>query len=224
MTRLICTGRIVSFFGALCKKSRSSVLTASLIKYLHWRKIKWDYGNFLYLQWDFPWMRFLWQSVKDFLSVRSEKADSDRRTVFWIFSGIYAPGGISSGNWLPGKIQSIDHWIAFILLSLIGINMIRESGGEAENLDACFTFKAMLPLAVATSIDALAVGVTFAFLKVQIIPAVSFIGITTVVISCAGVLIGNRFGAKYKSKAEIAGGIVLILMGVKILLEHTILA
>ena len=121
-------------------------------------------------------------------------------------------------------ITSIDHWIAFILLSLIGINMIRESGGEAENLDACFTFKAMLPLAVATSIDALAVGVTFAFLKVQIIPAVSFIGITTVVISCAGVLIGNRFGAKYKSKAEIAGGIVLILMGVKILLEHTILA
>ena len=74
------------------------------------------------------------------------------------------------------------------------------------------------------SIDPLAVGVTFAFLKVQIIPAVSFIGITTFVISCAGVLIGNRFGAKYKSKAEIAGGIVLILMGVKILLEHTILA
>ena len=79
----------------------------------------------------------------------------------------------------------------------------------------------ILPLAVATSIDALAVGVTFAFLKVQIIPAVSFIGITTVVISCAGVLIGNRFGAKYKSKAEIAGGIVLILMGVKICLLYT---
>ena len=149
-----------------------------------------------------------------------------------IIAGLYF-GGFQAGMPLIGYvlgtqfkvlITSIDHWIAFILLSLIGINMIRESGGEAENLDACFTFKAMLPLAVATSIDALAVGVTFAFLKVQIIPAVSFIGITTFVISCAGVLIGNRFGAKYKSKAEIAGGIVLILMGVKILLEHTILA
>ena len=134
---------------------------------------------------------------------------------FGFFQGFMPLVGYLLGTGFQEKIQSIDHWIAFILLSLIGINMIRESGGEAENLDACFTFKAMLPLAVATSIDALAVGVTFAFLKVQIIP---------VVISCAGVLIGNRFGAKYKSKAEIAGGIVLILMGVKILLEHTILA
>ena len=148
-----------------------------------------------------------------------------------IIAGLYF-GGFQAGMPLIGYvlgtqfkvlITSIDHWIAFILLSLIGINMIRESGGEAENLDACFTFKAMLPLAIATSIDALAVGVTFAFLKVQIIPAVSFIGITTFVISCAGVLIGNRFGARYKSKAELAGGVVLILMGIKILLEHTIL-
>ena len=148
--------------------------------------------------------------------------------VVGLYFGVFQAGmpmiGYLLGIQFKNVITSVDHWIAFILLSLIGINMIRESGGEAENLDACFTFKAMLPLAVATSIDALAVGVTFAFLKVQIIPAVSFIGITTVVISCAGVLIGNRFGAKYKSKAEIAGGIVLILMGVKILLEHTILA
>ena len=165
-------------------------------------------------------------SVCKGLSVRTLKAKHA------VICGLYFGGfqllmpliGFALGVRFQSLITSIDHWIAFILLSLIGINMIRESGGEAENLDACFTFKAMLPLAVATSIDALAVGVTFAFLKVQIIPAVSFIGITTVVISCAGVLIGNRFGAKYKSKAEIAGGIVLILMGVKILLEHTILA
>mgnify|MGYP002796487427 FL=1 len=98
--------------------------------------------------------------------------------------------------------------------------MIRESRGEAESLDDSFTPGALLPLAVATSIDALAVGVTFAFLKVRIVPAVSFIGIVTFVISCAGVLIGNRFGAKYKSKAELVGGAVLVCMGVKILVEH----
>nr|WP_297886169.1 manganese efflux pump MntP family protein [uncultured Blautia sp.] len=143
---------------------------------------------------------------------------------FGLFQGFMPLMGYLLGTGFQEAIQSIDHWIAFILLTLIGINMIRESRGEAENLDACFTFQAMLPLAIATSIDALAVGVTFAFLKVQILPAVLFIGITTFVISCAGVLIGNRFGAKYKSKAELAGGMVLILMGIKILAEHTILA
>lgn len=143
---------------------------------------------------------------------------------FGFFQGFMPLVGYLLGTGFRENIQSVDHWIAFILLSLIGINMIRESRGETENLDTCFTFKAMLPLAIATSIDALAVGVTFAFLKVQIIPAVCFIGIITFVLSCAGVMIGNRFGAKYKSKAEIAGGIVLILMGIKILVEHTILA
>lgn len=143
---------------------------------------------------------------------------------FGIFQGLMPAIGYLLGTSFQAKIQSIDHWIAFILLALIGINMIRESRGEAENLDACFTFKAMVPLAVATSIDALAVGVTFAFLKVQIIPAVCFIGVTTFAISCVGVLIGNRFGAKYKSRAELAGGIVLILMGLKILVEHTLLS
>lgn len=143
---------------------------------------------------------------------------------FGLFQGFMPLMGYLLGTGFQEAIQSIDHWIAFILLTLIGINMIRESRGEAENLDACFTFQAMVPLAIATSIDALAVGVTFAFLKVQILPAVLFIGITTFVISCAGVLIGNRFGAKYKSKAELAGGMVLILMGIKILAEHTILA
>lgn len=117
-------------------------------------------------------------------------------------------------------ITSIDHWIAFVLLALIGLNMIRESRGETESLDASFSFKTMLPLAIATSIDALAVGITFAFLQVNIIAAVLFIGVTTFVISIIGVQLGNIFGMKYKSGAEIAGGVVLILMGIKILLEH----
>lgn len=128
------------------------------------------------------------------------------------------------GYWLGShfqqQIESIDHWIAFVLLGLIGGNMIRESRGDAETLDDSFTAKAMIPLAVATSIDALAVGITFAFLQVNIIPAVSFIGVITFTLSAVGVKIGNVFGAKYKSKAECIGGIVLILMGLKILLEH----
>lgn len=118
-------------------------------------------------------------------------------------------------------IESFDHWIAFVLLVLIGANMVRESfGKEEEELNASFGPKTMLPLAVATSIDALAVGVTFAFLQVQIIPAVSFIGIITFLLSFVGVKLGNLFGARYKSKAELAGGIILIGMGIKILLEH----
>lgn len=107
-----------------------------------------------------------------------------------------------------------------MLLVLIGLSMIKESREEAENLNDSFSFMTMLPLAVATSIDALAVGVTFAFLQVNIVPAISFIGATTFVLSAIGIRIGNIFGAKYKSKAELVGGIVLILMGVKILLEH----
>lgn len=117
-------------------------------------------------------------------------------------------------------ITSVDHWIAFVLLVIIGVNMIREAREEAEELDASFSVTAMLPLAVATSIDALAVGITFAFLQVDIVPAVALIGVTTFVLSVIGVKIGNIFGAKYRSFAEIAGGIVLILLGCKILLEH----
>ncbi len=118
-------------------------------------------------------------------------------------------------------IASVDHWIAFVLLALIGANMIREAvSGEEEELDASFGFKTMLLLAVATSIDALAVGVSFAFLKVNIVTAALSIGVTTFILSAVGVAIGNVFGVKFKSKAEIAGGVVLILMGLKILLEH----
>ena len=128
-------------------------------------------------------------------------------------------------GWLLGyrfeyMITSIDHWIAFVLLGAIGVNMIRESREEEEAMDASFGVAAMLPLAVATSIDALATGVTFAFLHVQIVPAVLFIGLTTFALSALGLKIGNVFGAKYKSRAELFGGVVLILMGVKILLEH----
>lgn len=119
-------------------------------------------------------------------------------------------------------ITAIDHWIAFILLGIIGANMIREAVGKDEDdeADESLDVKTMLGLAVATSIDALAVGVTFAFLRVNIVPAVSFIGVITFTLSIAGVKIGNVFGTKYKAKAELAGGIILVLMGLKILLEH----
>ena len=128
-------------------------------------------------------------------------------------------------GWLLGvqfqtMITSIDHWIAFVLLAIIGINMIRESRDQEEEVDCSFTPRAMLPLAVATSIDALAVGVTFAFLKVLILPAVTFIGVTTFLLSSVGVRVGAVFGARFRSGAELAGGVILVLMGLKILLEH----
>ena len=118
-------------------------------------------------------------------------------------------------------ITSIDHWIAFVLMAFIGFNMIREARSDEENeSNDRFDFKTMLPLAVATSIDALAVGVTFAFLRVNIVPAVSFIGCITFLLSAIGLKAGNIIGAKNRSRAEFAGGLVLILMGIKILLEH----
>lgn len=118
-------------------------------------------------------------------------------------------------------IVSIDHWIAFVLLALIGAGMIKEAvSGKEDEADDSFSFKTMLPLALATSIDALAVGISFAFLGVDIISAAALIGVTTFVLSGAGVIVGNLFGARYKSKAELAGGVVLILIGLKILLEH----
>lgn len=119
------------------------------------------------------------------------------------------------------QIVNIDHWIAFILLGAIGINMIKEAiSKDSEKQNDSIKFKDMLILAVATSIDALAVGITFAFLKVNIWLAISLIGVITFIISVAGVKIGNIFGDKYEKKAEFAGGLILILLGVKILLEH----
>ena len=129
--------------------------------------------------------------------------------------------GYFLGRQFQTYIERFDHWIAFVLLGLIGANMIKESFGDAEECDCSFCPKAMLPMAVATSIDALAVGVTFALLpSVNITAAVSFIGVITFTLSAVGVYIGHLFGAKFKSKAELTGGIVLILMGCKILLEH----
>lgn len=129
--------------------------------------------------------------------------------------------GYTLGIRFQSMIVSIDHWIAFILLSLIGINMIKAAKtNEEEQMDCSFAFRAMIPLAIATSIDALAIGVTFAFLNVDIVPAVSLIGITTFIFSAIGIKIGSVFGTEYKTKAEIFGGVVLILMGIKILLEH----
>ncbi len=127
--------------------------------------------------------------------------------------------GYLLGTQFQGLIERIDHWIAFVLLGLIGFNMIREAK-EDDDLNDSFAFRTMLPLALATSIDALAVGATFAFLKVDILPAVCLIGATTFVLSAIGVKIGNVFGTKYKSCAELAGGVILIFLGIKILLEH----
>ena len=118
-------------------------------------------------------------------------------------------------------IVSVDHWIAFLLLGIIGGNMIKEAlAGEEEQLNDDFSVRTMLTMAVATSIDALAVGISFAFLQVDIISAAITIGICTCILSIVGIVIGNVFGAKYKSKAELVGGIILILIGLKILLEH----
>lgn len=129
--------------------------------------------------------------------------------------------GYLLGTSFAGVIESVDHWIAFALLGLIGGNMIRESfSREEETLDASFAPKAMFPLAVATSIDALATGVTFAFLRVNIVPAVLFIGCATFLLSAAGLKIGSAVGARYKARAELFGGVVLVLMGCRILLEH----
>lgn len=127
--------------------------------------------------------------------------------------------GYFLGSFFAEMIEKYDHWVAFILLAFIGGNMIKEAFGKDENVDSAMDVKSMLLLAVATSIDALAVGVTFAFLQVQIVPAVSFIGVITFALSAIGVKIGSLFGTKYKSKAELFGGIVLVLIGIKILLE-----
>ncbi|MBR5773882.1 MAG: manganese efflux pump [Clostridia bacterium] len=147
-----------------------------------------------------------------------------------LIAGLYFGGfqaampviGYLLGSSFKEYIESFDHWIAFALLVLIGGNMIKESfSKDDEEFDGSFSVKTMLPMALATSIDALAIGVTFALLPdVSILPAVSLIGVITFALAAVGVKIGNIFGEKYKSKAEFTGGVVLILMGVKILLEH----
>lgn len=160
---------------------------------------------------------------------------------FGSFQALMPLLGYLIGAQFADMIVSIDHWIAFALLLFIGVRMVigsfknegcpdrscpnenctdRECPNGNRPQEATLEIREMLPLAIATSIDALAVGVTFAFIQVRIIPAISFIGIITFLLSVIGVKIGNIFGTRYKSKAELAGGIILILMGLKILLEH----
>jgi len=141
---------------------------------------------------------------------------------FGFFQALMPLIGYFTGALFSEKIQAFEHWIAFGLLSIIGANMIKESFSKKEKIndENKFKFLNMLLLAIATSIDALAVGVTFAFFKINIYIAIAIIGFTTFCISIIGVKIGNIFGIKFKSKAELAGGIILVGLGIKILIEH----
>lgn len=140
---------------------------------------------------------------------------------FGVFQAVMPSVGYLLGSQFEQYITSIDHWIAFVLLGIIGLSMIREALSKNEDsADDSLDVKTMFLLAVATSIDALAVGITFAFLQVNLLAAVSFIGVITFSLSAVGVKVGNVFGLKYKTKAEITGGVILILIGTKILLEH----
>ena len=140
---------------------------------------------------------------------------------FGIFQGLMPIIGYILGVSFQNIITKVDHWVAFILLGVIGINMIKESfSKENRSVTDKVNFKTMFPLALATSIDALAVGITFAFLKVNIVTATLIITVTTFIISLFGVAIGNKFGSKYEHRAEFIGGLILVLMCLKILLDH----
>ena len=128
--------------------------------------------------------------------------------------------GFVIGRGFYEQIQSVDHWIAFALLLFIGVRMMRESRRSPEHSSAATGAGEMLMLSVATSIDALAVGITFAFLGLNIVQACLMIGITTFSFSVAGTYIGHYFGAKFKAPAEMIGGLILIVIGLKILIEH----
>lgn len=160
------------------------------------------------------------------LSVQKLRPVHMAQTGVWFggFQALMPVIGYFLGISFADFVATIDHWIAFILLGIIGGNMVKESSHKDEeiSLDPDFSFRTMFALAVATSIDAFAVGVSFAFLKVNIWEAVLMIGVTTALFSAVGVVIGNFFGARWKSKAEFAGGFILIAMGLKILLEHTL--
>ena len=141
---------------------------------------------------------------------------------FGVFQALMPALGYVLGTTFANKIAAIDHWIAFILLALIGANMIKEalSSDDDECQDDSLRLGDLIMLSIATSIDALAVGITFAFFNVSLLPSVSMIGIITFIICVIGVKVGNVFGEKYKSKAELAGGLILIVMGAKILIDH----
>ena len=140
---------------------------------------------------------------------------------FGIFQALMPVLGYFLGSAFSSFVQNVDHWIAFILLAIIGGNMIKDStDDEVEKRNDKVDVKTMILLAIATSIDALAVGVTFAFFEVNLLLSISIIGIITFVLSFLGVIIGNKFGDKFQNRAELTGGIVLIIIGLKILLEH----
>ena len=169
-------------------------------------------------------------SIGKGLSVTKIKLSHVLKVGLWFggFQALMPLIGYLLGSTFADIVSAYDHWVAFVLLALIGGNMIKEAFEKDDECDCnkkeknCFGFVTMLTLAVATSIDALAIGVTFAFFKVAIIPAIITIGITTFLFSVAGLKIGHIFGCKYKSHAELFGGVILILIGLKILLEHTI--
>lgn len=141
---------------------------------------------------------------------------------FGIFQALMPVIGYILGSAFEVFVTKIDHWIAFALLAFIGVNMLKDAfTNNTDNLNENVDFKTMIILAIATSIDALAVGITFAFLQVNIAISSVIIGIVTFIISIIGVKIGNKFGDKYERKAEVVGGFILIFMGIKILLEHT---
>lgn len=140
---------------------------------------------------------------------------------FGFFQAMMPALGYVLGTTFASKIAAIDHWIAFILLVLIGANMIKEAiSSDNEQQDDSIRLGDLIMLSIATSIDALAVGITFAFFEVSLLLSISIIGIITFIICVFGVKVGNVFGEKYKSKAEMAGGLILIFMGAKILIEH----
>ncbi len=170
-------------------------------------------------------------SIGKGLSLKKIKLSHALKVGLWFggFQALMPLMGYLLGSTFADIVSAFDHWVAFALLTLIGGNMIKESIEKDDDDCDCnkkegdgFGFSTMFTLAVATSIDALAVGVTFAFFKVAIIPAIITIGITTFLFSIAGLKIGNIFGCKYKSHAELFGGVILILIGLKILIEHTI--
>ena len=163
-------------------------------------------------------------SVSKGLSVRKLRASYMLSAAAWFggFQALMPLIGYFVGICFADLVADVDHWIAFVLLGIIGAKMIKEA---CQNNDECgsdpdFSFKTMLMLAVATSIDALAVGVSFAFLKVDIWTSILVIGLMTGAFSTLGILLGHMFGCRFKSKAEFAGGVILIGIGIKILLEH----
>ena len=173
-------------------------------------------------------------SIGKGLSLKKIKLSHALKVGLWFggFQALMPLIGYMLGSTFAEIVSTFDHWVAFVLLSLIGGNMIKESlENDSDNDCDCnkkdkngFGLTTMFTLAVATSIDALAIGVTFSFFKVAIIPAIITIGITTFLFSVAGLKIGHIFGCKYKSHAELFGGVILILIGLKILIEHTILS